>query len=441
MQHTLDRSGIADRLAMCEADSSTATAPATTKPTIFKLVLSIAVGAAPMILVQMVSQIVLILTVQRLGRESAEWLAGASLGGLVYNVFGQMLMTAPTLAMDSVAPQAFGAGRLPEVGLAAQRSVATALLFLLPVPFVWAYAEPLLFWLGEPDESARLATTFVQALAAALPLASVYEANRRFLYAQDVTRPPLYAALLALALHPLWQELLVRRVGFAGGPLALLVTQATMTFGLLGFCAVRRPHAPGTWPGLRPLQLLRDTRAARRFVGLALAALLVLSEWLFWEFVCFRVGRFGEVPLAVHGVAYSLLPLLFMVPLGLSIGLSNGVGQKLGAGLVDECKRLAATTLAMGFGTIALTALVVYAARRAIFALYTSDARVLEGADAIWPWLCLDLLVDNTFAMLQVIVHPDSTLHVLHALPLPHASRVPRPPPRAFTPAHVSPRG
>ena len=35
----------------------------------------------------------------------------------------------------------------------------------------------------------------------------------------------------------------------------------------------------------QPRLLLRERRAAWRFLGLSLAALLGLSEWLFWEFV------------------------------------------------------------------------------------------------------------------------------------------------------------
>ena len=198
----------------------------------------------------------------------------------------------------------------------AQRAALTALLFLAPAAVVWVFSERILLALGQPPLAANLASSFLHVLVPALPLSAVFEATRKFLYAQNVIWPPLYAALLALALHPLWQEVTIRAFGFIGGPMALVVTHATMSIGLLIFCASRKPHLPGTWPGLRLRQVLADRRACCQFLGLSLAALGSLSEWVFWEFVTFRAGRFGPVQLAAHGVAYSLLPLLYMVPLG-----------------------------------------------------------------------------------------------------------------------------
>lgn len=244
-----------------------------------RLLGSIILNAVPMILVQCTTQLIVILTVMRLGRESPDWLAGASLGGLVFNIAGLMLTVAPVLAMDSVAPQAFGGGRLAEVGLAAQRAVLTALLFLLPSAILWIWAERVLLALGQPPMAANLAATFLHVLVPSLPLSATFEAARKFLYAQNRSGPPLYAALVALALHPMWQELMIRTFGFAGGPMALVVTHATMCTGLLTFCACRKPHVPGTWPGLRLRQVLADRRACCKFLSLSLAALGSLSEW------------------------------------------------------------------------------------------------------------------------------------------------------------------
>ena len=277
----------------------------------------------------------------------------------------------------------------------------TAFLFLTPAVAIWIFAEPALRALGQPPAAARLASQFLQLSIPAIAASACFEAARKFLYAQDVLAPPLYAALTGLLLLPLWQALLVRAFGFAGGVLAMVATHVTMCTVLLAHCAIFRPFLPATWPGWSLRRLLRDRRAACKFVGLSAAALLSLSEWLFWEFVCFRVGRFGPLPLAVHGTAYSLLPLLYMVPLGLTIGLSIGVGQKLGAGAVREAKRLVAMTLTVGLIIISALSLCTYLGRALILRCYTADADVIAGAELIWPWLCVDLCFDNSFAMLS----------------------------------------
>jgi MATE family multidrug resistance protein len=364
------------------------------------LIRSIGAGSVPILLVQVITYLVIMLTIMRVGRESTDWLAAATLGSLVFNLFGLMLVVAPQIAMDTIAPQAFGAGRYAEVGLTAQRAFVTTLLFLLPASLLWAFAERALIALDQPPATATLAATFLRALIPVLPINAIFESTRRFLYAQERSMPPLYAALLGLASHFLWQELLVGAFGLVGGGLACVATHCTMTVALLLHLRFRRAYDPRTWPGVRPRLLCRDRRAARRFLSLSVAGILSLSEWVFWEFVCFRAGRFGAVALAVHGTAYSLVPLDFMVPHGLSIGLSNGVGRLLGAGEVRQAKRLTAATLALGLAFLLVVSTTVYLARLPIIRLYTSDPEVVEGALGIWPWLCLDFIPDGMFALL-----------------------------------------
>jgi MATE family multidrug resistance protein len=358
-------------------------------------------SSAPMILVQVLQNLVSLLTVTRLGRHDPSWLAGASLGCLIFNVFGLMLVIAPMTALDTVAPQSYGAGRYDQVGLETQRAVATAFLFLAPATVTWAYAPQLLDALGQPPEAARLAGTFLHVLLFALPLMAVFEASRRFLYAQNVRWSPVVAAAVSTALHPVWQEVLVGAYGFVGGPLAMLCTYTLCATGLLAYLAFVRPYEPRTWPGLRPRALLADWRATKRFLGLSVAGALGLSEWLFWEAVCFRAGRFGRVPLAVHGTAYSIVPLAFMVPLGLSIGMSNGVGQHLGAGNVAGAKRLAILALGCGLALVATGSAAVFVWQTQIVLSYSLDGEVLTGAAQIWPWLCIDLFFDGSFALVS----------------------------------------
>ena len=355
----------------------------------------------PMILVQCCILFINVITTMHLGKGDTAWLAGASLGGLVFNVFGLMLVVAPMTALDTVAPQAWGAGHRAEVGLSTQRAFITAILFLLPAMALWSYAEDILLALGQPPRASELAASYLQVLLPALPIQAVFESSRRFLYAQSIRWPPLLAAAIGTALHPLWLTLLVDRIGFTGGPLAILCTHTVFMLLLLSYILLVRPHHPSSWPGVRPIALIRDRRACMRFLTLSLAGLLALSEWLFWEVVCFRAGRFGRVPLAVHGTAYSIVPLAFMVPLGLSIGVSNAVGQLLGAGQVAKAKRLAMLSMALGVGLVCLVSASVFLARDPIVGGYTSDDEVIEGARRIWPWLFVDLFFDGAFALLS----------------------------------------
>ena len=132
----------------------------------------------------------------------------------------------------------------------------------------------------------------------------------------------------------------------------------------------------------------------------SLSALLSLSEWLFWEVNCFRVGQFGTVPLASYSIAYSVEPVFFMVPLGLSTALANSVGNLLGARRVGDARRLVLTASAVGFATICAYTFGVWVAGRSLARLFTRDAKVLAATAHMWPWFCAFMLISGPFALI-----------------------------------------
>jgi MATE family multidrug resistance protein len=257
--------------------------------------------SVPIILVDVIKLLMPMTCTMRVGHAfGTSALAAASLGVLSFNIAGNMIVTAPLVAMDSVAPQAFGAGNIVGVGLAAQRALLLSFLFMLPTIPLWIHAEGLLTAMGQPDEVALLATSFMRHMLPGLFPYALFEAIRKFLYAQgeswEMRGPPLYAALVALAAHAAFLELF-SPMGFLGAPVALSCTYLTMSLTLFLLVRFRRPAALAAWPATPEQQrrLWRDGPAAKRFLAVALASLVSLSEWLFWEVVCFRVGTFGTL--------------------------------------------------------------------------------------------------------------------------------------------------
>jgi MATE family multidrug resistance protein len=112
------------------------------------------------------------------------------------------------------------------------------------------------------------------------------------------------------------------------------------------------------------------------------------------------VGAFGTLPLAAYGIAYSLEPVFFMVPLGLSTGLANSIGNRLGAGQVAGAKRLTLAAFLIVGGIIVTYVLIAYAARRALTGLFSTDEMVLAAAAELWPAFCIFMLASGIFALL-----------------------------------------
>ena len=190
---------------------------------------------------------------------------------------------------------------------------------------LWYLAEQILRRFGQPAGVASFGAVYMQLLLPGLLPLLVFEVARKFLYAQESSRiPPLGAALGGLLSLPMWLALWCGGTPLGvtrGAPVALSCSYATMAVVLVGHIRYRMPRAVDAWPRLAHSRRLLWTDLAgwRHFAATALAALVSLTEWLFWEVTAFRVGRFGTIAFAAYSVAYSLEPVLFMLPLGLSV--------------------------------------------------------------------------------------------------------------------------
>ena len=269
-------------------------------PSVLRRAATFFLHAIPIFVVDGAKLLVPALTTMHVGHAAttAAPLAAASLGVLAFNVAGNMIVTAPLSAMDTIAPQAFGAGNAVGVGLTAQRALLTGLALLVPTAPLWIFATEILTALGQPPDVAALAQRFMLLLLPALPPFAVFEVARKYVYAQDIQWPPLPAAVIGLASHALWLRVTSAALGPAGAPLAPCLTYSTMALILLALIRWRLPQAAAAWPrtpGQRRL-LWRDRRAWRHFLATSAASLLSLTEWLFWEFVCFRAAGWSKRP-------------------------------------------------------------------------------------------------------------------------------------------------
>ncbi|EOD24078.1 hypothetical protein EMIHUDRAFT_207164 [Emiliania huxleyi CCMP1516] len=101
------------------------------------------------------------------------------------------------------------------------------------------------------------------------------------------------------------------------------ITFSVMAAVLVALIRWRVPRAAAAWPRAEGRAVLFDRKAWRYFLATSVASLFSLTEWLFWEAVCFRVGALGTIPLSAYSVGYSLEPCLFMLAIGLSTALTN----------------------------------------------------------------------------------------------------------------------
>lgn len=119
---------------------------------------------------------------------------------------------------------------------------------------------------------------------------------------------------------------------------------------------------------------------------------MALSEWWFWEVICMLAGHLGVIPLCVHTVAYNLVPICFMVPLGISIGLSVRMGHVL-AEDVRKAKLLAASCMGVTVVLALTLAFFLWHLQDPIMALFTNDDEVKRGCKEIWHFVCIHMIL------------------------------------------------
>jgi MATE family multidrug resistance protein len=185
--------------------------------------------------------------------------------------------------------------------------------------------------------------------------------------------------------------------GFPAAPLAHVITN----WSLVGFFAIwvrwKSPHNPKTWVLSRERVLDRD--AMKAFMKLGLAGVGTMTEWIFFEAFVFISGELGATALAANSILYTLIPMCYTMPSGLSIATTTRVGALLAQGKVRSAKQLtrnvAIVTLCLGL----TSAILIWLAREPLIYTFSVDPEVQALARSVWPRLCLFLLLDATFGV------------------------------------------
>jgi Na+-driven multidrug efflux pump len=137
------------------------------------------------------------------------------------------------------------------------------------------------------------------------------------------------------------------------------------------------------------------------FLRLGLPGILGMSEWWMWEAFAFMAGQLGTKALAAHSVAYNYIPLVFMIPLGVSIGQSVRVATLLGQGEIETAKQVAKwSTVACLVGVFTIVFL-MYMAKDALIRPFSTDVEVHQLTVDIWGYVCIQLLGDSTYGVLR----------------------------------------
>jgi len=359
-------------------------------------------------------------------------LASFSLTQLIGNSSCLSLVVGVLSASDTLMPQAFGAGNFHDVGILVVRSTILSVLVILPLLMLWLDSvrlENLLVqYGGQNREISHYAVIMIRCYyVPTIPSIILWNVLQRYITSTRVNVWPLVVigSISCVAVHPTLLRYTVTLHSsndmysafenglpgpLAGAGIAILITQYFQAFALLIFVKLTSSNENNdglnstlpdifdrtTW--IESLQI----GPVKVYAKLAIGGIMSLSEWWYWEALTFIAGQIGVASLTVHTIAYQLVPLLFMIPLGISIGISVRLGTLLSSSdnrQLKVAKTLVAWCFCFSVILSALVATAIYFFRYEVIGIFTVDEEVIQGCDKIWKLVSVFIFLDGLFGI------------------------------------------
>uniref|UniRef100_A0A671MQ36 Multidrug and toxin extrusion protein n=1 Tax=Sinocyclocheilus anshuiensis TaxID=1608454 RepID=A0A671MQ36_9TELE len=288
------------------------------------------------------------------GRLGNTVLAGYAMASATINVTAAATGLGLALACDTLVSQTFGSKNLLRVGVILQRGILILMLFSLPCWALLVNTQPLLLYLGQDPEVARIAQLYVVAFLPAIPAMFLYQLQLSYLQNQGVIKPQMYASAVANVANVIVNYFLLYwwDSGVYGSAAANTFAQVFNCFALFCFIRWQRLYEK-TWGG-EVLSVLGNQATLCYFRMLS------------------------EVDLAAQHVVIMLAYINYKIPLGMQGAACVRVGNALGAGetaaaiLTSKVSLISAAVIAIFQGFI------LGSTKTVIGYIFTSDEAIAE---------------------------------------------------------------
>ena len=298
-------------------------------------------------------------------------LAAAGLGASLYFTIA-MVCSGVLTAVAPLAAHAIGARDDRGAGRVAGAGLVLAALLAGPVVAALLAAGRLLVALGyEPALAAEIGR-FLGAIVWAAPGFLGFAVLRSFLVAASHSRTVMIALVLCIPMNAGLNWLLVfghlgaPALGIAGSGCATAVIQWLMFTGLGLYTLTARSLAR-----YRVRPFLHGWNEIGRILrlGLPIGGILGLEIGVFAT-TGILMGLLGADALGAHQLVMNCISVIFMVPLGIAQAATVRVAVALGSGAAAAARRAGFVALMLGVAYMAVMAVVLLAAPRAIARIY-----------------------------------------------------------------------
>ncbi|KAL0452658.1 UNVERIFIED_CONTAM: protein DETOXIFICATION 53 [Sesamum latifolium] len=162
-------------------------------------------------------------------------LSGGSLSISFANITGYSVLKGLAMGMEPICYQAYGAKRWAIMTKTYRKTLILLLAAVFPICLLWLNMEPILLWLGQDENIAKVAKIYIKYSIPDLIAQAHFHPLRTFLRTQNINRPLTISVIGAMLLHcPINYFLVVYlNLGVRGVALASAWNTLNINFGLL----------------------------------------------------------------------------------------------------------------------------------------------------------------------------------------------------------------
>lgn len=319
--------------------------------------------------------IVCLLVVGHMGKNE---LAAVSLASMTSTI-SLAIFEGIATALDTLCPQAYGAGNFELVSLHVQRCTMFSLIVYVPCALFWWHSDLVLRYVVSNAEVLELTTLFLRVLITGGPAYIFFENAKRFLQAQGIFEAGTGVLFVSAPINIFLSWFLVwdkkYGVGYIGAPIATVINFWIMSLLLVLY--VIFVDGSKCWYGFCKVSLLFLNW--QQLSHLAVPGIVMLeSEYLAYEIMTLFALYFGTTELAAQSAVGSIASVTYMVPFAVSIASSTRIANFIGAQNLYSAKLSAKTGLLSGLFVASLNCVFLFAFRKQIAGLFTSDPDVTD---------------------------------------------------------------
>ncbi len=315
------------------------------------------------------------------GRVSAEAIGAVSLGGILFTtiaLFGGGIL----LGLDTLVPQAFGAGHIEDC----HRSLLASIYLSLPLAGVlmailWRLS-PFLNSFGINANVLNLAIPYLKALSCSTWPLLLYFALRGYLQGMNQVRPVMFALISANLVNVCGNWILIYghlgmpAMGAVGSGWSTCLARIYMVLVLVAYALY---HDRRNQTGMAGTSLQPDFARLRRLFGLGFpAAMQITAEVGVFAVATTLIAKLDAASLAAHQIALNAASATYMVPLGIASAAAVRVGQALGREDAKAVGESGWTAVGLGGAFMSLAALAFLLFPQSIVRAFTPDPAVMK---------------------------------------------------------------